>query len=602
MTEDKDLKCSMDLRIKSEDDRRGETGRSMVEMLGTLAIISVLSVGGIAGFRYGMDKYHANEIVRGVSMMAVTASQGLLINSDFSLSEYGDKVAGYAYTTNKDFGGTDDRFSITVQGIEDGVCEQVKNMDWSMPYQILVNEAENGNCVDPSNIEFVFYDDLGSDENSDGENGDDTGCGVGQKSCGTSCCPLNASCRDGQCLGRGVHCKTGETPICPEHYDADCKCVPEGQTGACSKYWSACIVCEEGQAVCGALAEDPETGCQCVPEGQTGACGEETCITCEVNETAMCSRETCQCVPEGQTGACSENGQGCIVCEEGQAVCSGSTEDPETGCQCVPEGQTGACGYDFCITCDDGLQAMCPSYAEDSSECSCVPQDRKIDCGESACIDCDSDETPVCAEYGEECICVSSDKEACGFEDCISCGEGEKPMCPNYGACQCVPADKTVACRENGCIACEADETPVMTDFGSPDDERSGICITKDMTEENWACGGWYCHVCASDETAYCGGYASSEEECICVKKNETGFCGPWGSCVICGQDDTIACPYDGECVCISPDQEGICIDYDCAVCDSPQVPVCNEDKGECECCSPGQTVECDENWECKCV
>ncbi|MBR5130595.1 MAG: hypothetical protein IKV03_05165 [Alphaproteobacteria bacterium] len=39
-----------------------ENGRSMVEMLGTLAIIGVLSVGGIVGFNTAMDKYRVNNI------------------------------------------------------------------------------------------------------------------------------------------------------------------------------------------------------------------------------------------------------------------------------------------------------------------------------------------------------------------------------------------------------------------------------------------------------------------------------------------------------------------------------------------------------------
>ncbi|MBR3912929.1 MAG: hypothetical protein IKJ28_01660, partial [Alphaproteobacteria bacterium] len=38
-----------------------EIGRSMVEMLGVLAVTSVLSVGGIMGYRFAMDKYRANE-------------------------------------------------------------------------------------------------------------------------------------------------------------------------------------------------------------------------------------------------------------------------------------------------------------------------------------------------------------------------------------------------------------------------------------------------------------------------------------------------------------------------------------------------------------
>ena len=33
-----------------------EIGRSMLEMLGVLAVIGVLSVGGIMGYSYSMDK------------------------------------------------------------------------------------------------------------------------------------------------------------------------------------------------------------------------------------------------------------------------------------------------------------------------------------------------------------------------------------------------------------------------------------------------------------------------------------------------------------------------------------------------------------------
>ena len=43
---------------------KNESGRSMVEMLGVLAIIGVLSVGGIAGYTMAMNKYRANEIAK----------------------------------------------------------------------------------------------------------------------------------------------------------------------------------------------------------------------------------------------------------------------------------------------------------------------------------------------------------------------------------------------------------------------------------------------------------------------------------------------------------------------------------------------------------
>ena len=53
--------------------RKNENGRSMIEMLGVLAIIGVLSVGGIYGYTVAMRKYKANEIVQTASMLATLA-------------------------------------------------------------------------------------------------------------------------------------------------------------------------------------------------------------------------------------------------------------------------------------------------------------------------------------------------------------------------------------------------------------------------------------------------------------------------------------------------------------------------------------------------
>ena len=53
--------------------KTNENGRSMIEMLGVLAIIGVLSVGGIYGYTVAMRNYRANEIVQTVSMLATMA-------------------------------------------------------------------------------------------------------------------------------------------------------------------------------------------------------------------------------------------------------------------------------------------------------------------------------------------------------------------------------------------------------------------------------------------------------------------------------------------------------------------------------------------------
>ena len=50
---------------------KSESGRSMVEMLGVLAIIGVLSVGGIAGYSLSMRKHRANQVADLVSKFAL---------------------------------------------------------------------------------------------------------------------------------------------------------------------------------------------------------------------------------------------------------------------------------------------------------------------------------------------------------------------------------------------------------------------------------------------------------------------------------------------------------------------------------------------------
>ena len=50
-----------------------ESGRSMVEMLGVLAIIGVLSVGGIAGYSLSMRRHRANQVVDYVAKHALMA-------------------------------------------------------------------------------------------------------------------------------------------------------------------------------------------------------------------------------------------------------------------------------------------------------------------------------------------------------------------------------------------------------------------------------------------------------------------------------------------------------------------------------------------------
>lgn len=54
--------------------KKRESGRSMVEMLGVLAIIGILSITGVYGYTVAMRRYRASEIAQTISIMAILAA------------------------------------------------------------------------------------------------------------------------------------------------------------------------------------------------------------------------------------------------------------------------------------------------------------------------------------------------------------------------------------------------------------------------------------------------------------------------------------------------------------------------------------------------
>ena len=119
--------CRMDTPAKPEYDRRMEIGRSMVEMLGTLAIIGVLSIGGIAGYKYGMDKYRANRTINDIMLMGVDIITQLSQNRGRPTlsSDWGPKTtAGYDFTVVQN-PEDETQYGIQITGVPSGICKMV---------------------------------------------------------------------------------------------------------------------------------------------------------------------------------------------------------------------------------------------------------------------------------------------------------------------------------------------------------------------------------------------------------------------------------------------------------------------------------------------
>ena len=76
--------------------KQNQFGRSMIEMLGVLAIVGVLSVGGIAGYSKAMEKFKINKIIEEYSMLIT----GLIEYKDNMIKDNNIQLARFAKDAN----------------------------------------------------------------------------------------------------------------------------------------------------------------------------------------------------------------------------------------------------------------------------------------------------------------------------------------------------------------------------------------------------------------------------------------------------------------------------------------------------------------------
>ena len=259
--------CS-DTGIHSKSRRKSdsESGRSMVEMLGVLAIMGVLAIGGITGYRYAMDKYNANEILNEVRKRAVTASQQRILGRTIDLSEWNNTIQGHPVTAADNYGGDTSFFALTVSGIEQGVCDLVIKEKIPFAVEEKVGEVvvgEDTTCAEGDNaVTFAFKNTL------DGEGA--TGGGEEPDPCENVTCPAGTSCSKGMCI-----CSETGQEVCGQ------TCCPENQM--CSSDVGGCV---------------DVTGCQ-----SNADCGDDE--YCKISVSYAFSETSCY---KDYTGTCTAIG------------------------------------------------------------------------------------------------------------------------------------------------------------------------------------------------------------------------------------------------------------------------------------------------------
>lgn len=192
-----------------------ENGRSMVEMLGVLAVIAVLTLASLFGYRYGIAKYRANETINEVNMHAMLISTAITNGAKMpfdelpALSRMGYPMEGNITHDYPDY------FEITLRNVQSDTCKRILESNWSWPAIIVAGIDDFAGDTSVCDIEgdetkmiFVFATDLKEGSQIDPEDKPDL------KRCNNDMDCLCGSCTEGICE---TNCPAGSS--CAKNYD-----------------------------------------------------------------------------------------------------------------------------------------------------------------------------------------------------------------------------------------------------------------------------------------------------------------------------------------------------------------------------------------------
>jgi type II secretory pathway pseudopilin PulG len=268
----------------------------MVEMLGVLAIIGVLSVGGISAYGVAMKKHKANELLHQASMLATTISAKIQSKGELpqSIENFGDAKYG---TFKKPEKANDEQFEMKITDMDSAVCEQMEKMAGGM-----VRKAE---CND-STLTLTYNNNLSSEKVAADYNGDPNGCeDSGRKYCdndtcisATDTCPSTVACN-----GHGYKDSNDDCVCDPGYSGTDC--ATEACTTGTYCGSGATKECCATDEVCTTSGDVAGT---CV-KNSSGCTTNGSCIGQTVGATT-CTSENCYCKLETTDYDCSAPNKG----------------------------------------------------------------------------------------------------------------------------------------------------------------------------------------------------------------------------------------------------------------------------------------------------
>jgi len=335
--------------------KAGCSGRSMVEMLGVLAIIGVLTIGGISMYRYSIFKQQANELVEAMNVRVMSALNADTQGGDIAEAledEFGNIIVDrYPMSVDSitiDWLDLVDTPAVVASAISKEICSILKSTDYRADITVLINGTLPiyAECRETADNQLAFAIDELSVRHCETE--DD--------------CPVCMQCDTTTSL-----CKAYECP------NADEGCNPDSlKRHDCVSLCSTADDCANGEICQNGLCKpcpskkkpnDARDACvciqaQCLGNAFENAEPDEDCnCTCAMG-VDIDSPDMCTC-PKGQI--LLENEEGKLRCQlagncrkkgDGRFVCYPPNNDTQPcGNDCVDaSGAEGSCNG----TCEPG--------------------------------------------------------------------------------------------------------------------------------------------------------------------------------------------------------------------------------------------------------
>ena len=447
-----------------------QSGRSMIEMLAVLAIMGILTVGGIAAYSFAVSKHRANQIYSQVDLRAVTAFSNPIVRQTqtgktFSLPGFDDTFENLPYEHTKVGKAA---FEIKVTNVPQKVCRRLQDMTFKLPRQVTLNGEDVSSACGAQNTFVFVYDGLSVGKPSSGVTPIDCDCS-GCQSCESGTCQDN----DNLCGPKEV-CVSGRCQCAPDY--TECR-------GGCY------TACGDG------LMRDP-ISCDCV-------CEEQTCP-----EYALWDETTCSCQCDTDLGFSPDLKDGQCVCPVGSVFLDG---------RCQTFGCTGGTKGNQDWTCQIDGQRCGAQCFEDGSMCF------NGLCTAGQCPNTPLAYIPVAALYG--CLNVSAvegqDVICTKRNSVIHCYRADKDKkCGYY--CSLTGKDCTWGDCEDRCTTDSTFPGLAYADSGSYEfwgcrNEAGLVCVSIGASATNYACyqDGYVCASgCTKDGSTCLNNICDTDNPC----------------------------------------------------------------------------------------